>query len=98
MISLGPLRAFWEEHPDAERPLRHWYRTARHARWRSLQDVRRTYPHADAVKTRRGDTLTVFNVCGNKYRLIVRVRYDYELANVRDVLTHAAYDRSDWRE
>ena len=55
--------------------------------WTSLQDVRRDYPHADGVKTKRGDTLTVFNVGGNKYRLAARIRYDYQLINVRVVLT-----------
>ncbi len=89
MISLKILRDFWLRHPDAEGPLRHWYRTARYATWSSLQHIRRSYPHADGVRTTRGETLTVFNICGNKYRLIVRIRYDFRLVNVRDVLTHA---------
>ena len=42
--------------------------------------------------------LTVFNVGGNKYRLVVRIRYDYRLVNVRSVLTHEAYDRGAWKE
>lgn len=57
-----------------------------------------TYPHADAVKTNRGETLTVFNIGGNKYRLIVRIRYDFQLVNVRAVLTHAEYDQGGWKE
>ena len=98
MISLGPLRAFWTKHPDAETPLRHWYKTTRHARWRSLNDARRTSPHADAVRGGSGDSLTVFNIGGNKYRLVCRVRYDFSLVNVRCVLTHAEYDRGAWKE
>jgi mRNA interferase HigB len=98
VISLGPLRAFWTVHPDAEVPLRLWYRTARSAAWQSLNQVRRTYPHADAVRTASGHLLTVFNVCGNKYRLIVRIRHDFGLVNVRCVLTHAEYDRGRWKE
>jgi mRNA interferase HigB len=98
VISLKPLRAFWQRRPDAEQPLRQWYKTATAAKWSDLQDVRRTYPHADGIRTRSGDVLTVFNVCGNKYRLIARIRYDYGLVNVRQVLTHAAYDAGDWRE
>lgn len=98
VISLEPLREFWTVHPDAEIPLRLWYRTARAALWRNLNEVRRTYPHADAVRTAGGDTLTVFNVCGNRYRLIVRIRYDFGLVNVRHVLTHAEYDRGRWKE
>ncbi len=97
-ISLKPLRSFWRSHPDAELPLRHWYKTIGHATWRSLHDVRRVYPNADAVRTRGGDTLTVFNIGGNKYRLIARVRYDYQLVNVRRVLTHVEYDAGGWKE
>ena len=52
VISLKPLREFWERHPDAEQPLRHWYKTATFAEWTCLQDARRDYPHADGVKTR----------------------------------------------
>lgn len=92
-----PLRDFWKRHPDAELPLRQWYKTTTEALWRNLNDVRTAYPHADGVKTRRGEVLTVFNICGNKYRLIVRIRFDYQLVNVRHVLTHSEYNRNDWK-
>ena len=88
---------FWAQHPDAEQALRNWYATALAAQWHGLVDVRRIYPHADAVDTRRSGILTVFNVCGNKYRLIARIRYDWALINVRCVLTHAEYDRGKWK-
>lgn len=97
VISLKPLRAFWQRHPDAEQPLRLWYKTALAATWASLSDVRQTYPHADGVST-SGATLTVFNIGGNKYRLVSRVRYDYQLINVRAVMTHQEYDRSKWSQ
>jgi mRNA interferase HigB len=96
VISLKLLREFWEEHRDAERPLRQWYKSAVKATWRNLHGVRETYPHADAVAA-SGGTLTVFNICGNKYRLIVRIRYDYQLVNVRAVMTHQEYDRGEWK-
>jgi len=98
VISLQPLREFWAMHPDAEEPLRAWYGTTLGAEWENLQDARATYPHADGVKTKGGDTLTVFNIGGNKYRLIARIRYDYQLVNVRHVLTHAEYDEGKWKE
>jgi len=50
------------------------------------------FPHADSV----GD-LTVFNIGGNKYRLIVRIRYDFQLINIRAVFTHKEYDKGDWK-
>ncbi|HUU22231.1 MAG TPA: type II toxin-antitoxin system HigB family toxin [Phycisphaerae bacterium] len=97
-ISLKPLREFWQRHPDAKASLRLWYKTAVAAEWSDLQELRRTYPHADAVRAASGDTLTVFHVGGNKYRLIARIRYDYRLINVRAVLTHEAYGRGAWKE
>ncbi|KKK53842.1 hypothetical protein LCGC14_3090720 [marine sediment metagenome] len=98
VISLKPLRVFWERHDGAKEPLRLWYKTATHAAWSSLQDVRQTYPHADGVKTASGDALTVFNIGGNKYRLVARIRYDYQLINVRAVMTHQEYDEGEWKE
>jgi mRNA interferase HigB len=98
VISQKLLRAFWRLHPDAERPLRQWYRTALKAAWSSLQDVRNDFPHADGVRISDSETLTVFNIGGNKYRLIVRIRYSYQLVNVRAVLTHKEYDSEDWKE
>jgi mRNA interferase HigB len=98
IISQKVLQEFWGRHPDSEQPLRQWFRTALSAEWRSLIDVRRIYPHADAVETRRSGILTVFNVCGNKYRLVVRIRYDWQLINARCVLTHAEYNRGKWKD
>jgi len=98
VISLKRLRDFWELHSGAEAPLREWYATTLAAEWESLMDVRQTYPHADGVQNDDEETLTVFNIGGNKYRLIVRIRYNYELVNVRHVLTHAEYDKGNWKE
>lgn len=95
---MKPLREFWERHNETEGPLRLWYKTVTNAKWSSLRDLRQTYPHADGVRTSGGDTLTVFNIGGNKYRLIARVRYDYQLVNVRAVMTHAEYDQGKWKE
>ena len=98
VISLKPLREFWQRHADAEEPLRLWYKTVTAAQWSNLQEVRQTYSHADGVGTAGGDALTVFNIRGNTYRLVARIRYDYGLVNVRAVLTHAEYDAGKWKE
>lgn len=98
VISLKRLREFWEQHADAEGPLRAWYKIVLGAEWKNLQDARATYPQADGLETGKGETLTVFNIGGNKYRLIARIRYDYQLVNVRTVLTHAEYDKGKWKE
>ena len=82
VISLKRLREFWERYPEAEASLRDWFKTAVLAEWRSLPDVRQTYPHADGVANKAKEILTVFNIGGNKFRLVVRIRYDYRLINV----------------
>ena len=97
VIKLGPLRDFWLKHRGAERPLKEWYETATRATWRDITSVRRVYPHADAVEV-AGNTATVFNIGGNKYRLIVVIHYNRQKVYVRHVLTHAAYDRGSWKE
>src|SRR5947209_693601 len=98
VISQRILQDFWEHHADAETPLREWFKTSLAARWQSLKDVRRIYPHADGVQTKGSGTLTVFNICGNKYRLVARIRYDWQLVNIRWVLTHNEYDADKWKE
>lgn len=92
IISRKALREFADLHPDAERPLDDWFRTVRRLQWKSLVDVRRTFPHADAV-----GVLTFFNIGGNKYRLAVEINYRSGRLFVRHVLTHADYSRKDWR-
>jgi mRNA interferase HigB len=97
VISRKTLEQFWLRYPDLRRPLQLWFKAALNADWKNISDVRRIYPHADAVNV-RSSVLTVFNICGNKYRLIVRIRYDWKLINVRHVLTHVQYDRGKWKE
>jgi len=98
VISLKLLREFWDHRPGAEMPLRLWHKAVLRARWTDLNDTRRTYPHADGVRTKQGELLTVFNIGGNKYRLIVRIRYDFQLVNIRHVPTHAEYSSDQWKE
>ena len=96
---MSRLREFWEAgHADAQGPLRDWFRTAGKAAWGSLDDIRRVYPHADAVKVSSGRSVVVFNIGGNKYRLIVDVLYPVQVAYICTVLTHAEYDKDRWKK
>jgi mRNA interferase HigB len=92
VISQRPLRRFWTAHPGAERPLKQWYRTVKKAEWGSFAEVRATYAHADQV-----DRFTVFNIGGNKFRLVAVIHYNRGKIYVRHVLTHREYDRDDWK-
>ena len=91
VIARRTLREFWERHPDAEGPLRAWFHDAEQAVWRGPADVKRAYANASVVSAQR----IVFNIGGNKYRLIVAVNYAYRVCYVRFVGTHREYDRVD---
>jgi len=93
VLSKKPLREFWSVHPDAERPLRRWFRTVRSAEWESFAELRMTYGSADQV-----DRFTVFNIGGNKYRLIAVIHFNNGKVFVRHVLTHKEYDLGDWKD
>lgn len=93
VISPKKLREFWAVHPDAESPLRSWLTAAKAAWWESFADVRRGFPSADQV-----GLCTVFNIGGNKYRLIVVIHFNRGKVFVRHVLTHPEYDRGKWKD
>ena len=82
---------------DADVQLDAWYRTAKTARWNSLAEVRRVYSHADGAKV-GGVVYTVFNICGNKYRLIAEIFYKDQVMLIRHILTHAEYDQENWKK
>jgi len=89
VIAKRTLRAFWERHADAEGALRAWHAEAKRANWKGPADVKRDYPSASVIA---GDRL-VFNIRGNRYRLIVAVRYEFQVVYIRFVGTHAEYDK-----
>lgn len=89
VISRRRLREFWERYPDAKEPLSAWFKWMRTKTYSMPAEVRRDFPTASFIK----DTKTVFNIGGNKYRLVVDMRYDLGRVYVRHVLTHPEYDR-----
>lgn len=96
IIARSTLVAFAARHPAAKRPLDVWFKVASNASWNDFAQLRATYPHADQV-----GRLTVFNVGGNKYRLIAKITYPRGGARgtiyIRRVLTHAEYDQEGWK-
>ncbi|GAB4001332.1 type II toxin-antitoxin system HigB family toxin [Spirosoma daeguense] len=88
IISVSTLKAFWEQHPDAEGPLRAWYSEIKRSDYHNPNEVIRDYPMADTVKNNR----IVFNICHNKYRLVVTFRYKYKRIYIRFIGTHKEYD------
>ena len=93
IISRGTLRRFWEQsrYTDAEQPLRAWFREVTRANWKSPAQVKADYGTASILD----DNRVVFNIAGNKYRLIVKINYHYRVIYIRFVGTHAEYDKID---
>lgn len=94
IISRKTLRVFWEHHADAKQPLCAWFREACKADWKSPADIKAAYRSASLV----GNDRVVFNIGGNKYRLVVRINYPYRVIYIRFVGTHRQYDRIDVRK
>ncbi len=97
VISRKRLREFWQQRKDAELPLKTWYKTAIKADWDTIKEAHQTCPQADAVPLKCGLIVTVFNIGGNKYRLITRTIYQYRRIYVKRILTHAEYDKEKWK-
>ena len=93
VISLKRIREFFTTHRDAESSLIAWYNTTKKANWHSLAELKQVYPSADLV-----GRYVVFNIRGNKYRLISRVIYRSQTIFVIAVMTHQEYDLGKWKE
>jgi mRNA interferase HigB len=93
IIKRGALVQFWEKHSDVKASLESWYAVVRKASWKTPAEMKKVYPNADLVGRR-----TVFNIAGNKVRLIARVNYQTQRVFVLYILTHADYDKGDWKQ
>ena len=93
VISLKRLRQFSSHHRDAEVPLTAWYSVAKKANWQNPAELKQVYPSADLV-----GLYTVFNIKGNKYRLIARIVYRSQTLFIVAVMTHEEYDLGKWKE
>jgi mRNA interferase HigB len=93
IISKKALREFWEENPAAKTPLMSWYQVAKKADWENLVKVRNDFPHADLAVI-----CTIFNIGGNKFRLITKIYYPGKKILIRFVLTHAEYDKKGYKD
>ena len=93
IITRKKILDFAKDHPDCSTALDGWYRTVKHSDFRSFAELRCVFPSADQV-----GKLTVFNIGGNKARLIAAIHYNTQKLFIRDVLTHKEYDKNKWKE
>jgi mRNA interferase HigB len=93
IIARKTLKLIWERphYSDAEQPLRAWFREVSRANWKSPADVKADFRTASVV----GNDRLVFNIGGNKYRLVVRINFPYRVVYIRFLGTHAQYDKID---
>jgi len=97
IIKRTTLAAYGRRFAKAASGLDTWSRLTLAAEWQSLVETRRTFPHADQVKVKSGKSVTVFNVCGNDFRLVTAIHYDRQKVFILDFLTHAEYSREFWK-
>ncbi len=91
VISKRTLKDYWQQEPATKATLEAWYAEARNAEWSSPAEVKASYGTASILKNGR----VVFNICGNKYRLVVWINYDFHTIYIRFVGTHKEYDEID---
>jgi mRNA interferase HigB len=92
VVGKTVLESYGVSHANARRPLAAWLAVAEQATWQNMMEVKQTYPHADYVRP-----YTVFNIKGNSYRLITIINYKIQLISVDRCMTHAEYDKGDWK-
>ena len=93
VISRKALREFWEKYPDSKAPLSRWFKIMEKQDFGNFAELRAIFPNADKV----GD-LIVFNIGGNKYRLIASIHFNRGKVYIRHVLSHAEYDKGGWKK
>lgn len=83
------LSDYWQNAPETEQPLKAWFAETQKAQWNSPAEIKEKYRSASFVKNNR----VIFNICGNKYRLIVRINYNSKTVFIRFIGTHSEYDK-----
>lgn len=91
IIKHKTLIDFWEKHPASKGALEAWFAEVKKFEWGGPADVRERYGSADIIQGNR----VVFNICGNKFRLIVKIEYRSKTVYIRFIGTHAEYSKID---
>ncbi|MDJ0689803.1 MAG: type II toxin-antitoxin system HigB family toxin [Xenococcaceae cyanobacterium MO_188.B32] len=93
VVSQSKLKQFWRNHPNSEASLRFWYKLTTQNQWQNLSVLRQIFPSADLVKN-----FIVFNIGGNNFRLITYIDFQQNKVFIRHILTHAEYNKEDWKK
>src|SRR6266566_639505 len=99
LISEKEIVRFTRKHRDAVSWMSNWLKVTRDASWQTIQDVKAAFPAVDGgVRVTSGGTVTVFDVSGNKYRMIVSISFEKQVVRIWEVLTHSEYSKNNWKE
>ena len=93
VISRKILRLFWQKHPDSRTALQRWFKAVSRTKFSSFSQLRAAFPSADKV-----EDWVVFNIGGNKYRLVASIHFNRSKVYLRHVMTHREYDSGDWKQ
>jgi mRNA interferase HigB len=98
ILNAIALDKFSRKYKDAGQALHHWLDATSVANWQSIVDIRKVYPSADGVLVRKDRVATVFNIKGNRYRLITAIDFQLSVVRIVEVLTHAEYSSNRWKD
>ncbi|NCN11221.1 MAG: type II toxin-antitoxin system HigB family toxin [Leptospira sp.] len=93
IISWKKLDDFIRKNPNSESPLKSWFKILKNSNFKDFNELRKVFNSVDQV-----ENLTVFNIGGNKFRLIVAIHFNRQKVFIRNVLTHSEYDKEKWKK
>lgn len=96
IIGISVLEEFWQQHTTAKKPIIRWINIVREAEWSKWHDIKQTFATADLVHI-ENKRYVIFNISGNKYRLVTAVDYMGRLVVIEIALTHRDYDKGRWK-
>ena len=97
IITKRRILDYAKQHPNASANLAAWITVVAAARWQSIADVRKVFPHADLTTVRSSKTVTIFNIAGNHHRLITATHYNTRSIFILKILTHTDYSKDRWK-
>ncbi len=98
IISKSRLKEFWAAFNQAKGPLKEWHVITEKAQWGSFAELKTVFSTADQVRVKSGNTITVFNIGGNKFRLVAAVHYNTKTVYVLMIMTHEEYNEDKWKD
>lgn len=93
IIARPIVKAYAERHPDSADALDDWYRSLKHGAFANFVELRAVYPSCDLIS----GNIFVFNIGGNKTRLVAAIKFESQTLYILDILTHAEYDKDKWK-